>query len=423
MGYTPTTQGGAAPSTNAMSSSTTGDFPVVTDPRGTQHPFAHEPVSSDRNYRDPKTTPASDMLRNLIGLGQDQLLAMQNQLVAAGYLSKNAVSGVADADTRKAYAELLQDTSSYNSTGQYLTPDDLLSRRISSRTAVLASTGDGPLNYQTDVHTYTPTDPARIRLTAEAAFKEALGRKPKPAELAKFTASFAAQEQHAQQVGFDAQDEARGAYIGRQLANSGISAQGATSITPIAGGKLVTVDAGGAKFTVAAEAAESFTGFINELIANGYQPHSVQGYNDRNIVIGGKDTGVKSEHAKGFAIDIDPAKNPDGSHKNALPGNVAQIAAKYGLKWGGNFKSRSPDPMHFEWKPGGVQAASTVNPQVVPGPAGAPAPVSTAVTVSQPDAGAQAIEFARAQNPNETQAYDIGQQFQNLLSILGKPVV
>jgi hypothetical protein len=56
-----------------------------------------------------------------------------------------------------------------------------------------------------------------------------------------------------------------------------------------------------------------------------------------------------SEHAFGNAIDINPDKNPFHSAKDNLPKDVAQIAARYGLIWGGDWNGRSRDPMHFEW--------------------------------------------------------------------------
>jgi hypothetical protein len=44
------------------------------------------------------------------------------------------------------------------------------------------------------------------------------------------------------------------------------------------------------------------------------------------------------------------------------------------------------------------------------------------VSVTRPDLGAQAVEYARNRNPIEAGAYDIGTQFQNFLQILGRGV-
>jgi hypothetical protein len=40
-----------------------------------------------------------------------------------------------------------------------------------------------------------------------------------------------------------------------------------------------------------------------------------------------------------------------------MPANVREIAAKYGLIWGGDWSGSSRDPMHFEWSGKGTQVA------------------------------------------------------------------
>jgi hypothetical protein len=103
----------------------------------------------------------------------------------------------------------------------------------------------------------------------------------------------------------------------------------------------------GASFTVAAPVARQFEGFINELEASGYniKPETSGGYNDRNIA----GTGTKSQHAHGAAIDINWQDNKfDEKGTNDLPANVGEIANKWGLSWGGYFKGRDKDAMHFE---------------------------------------------------------------------------
>jgi hypothetical protein len=63
--------------------------------------------------------------------------------------------------------------------------------------------------------------------------------------------------------------------------------------------------------------------------------------------------------------------------------------------------------------------------QGIPAPraGGQVAPVSEDVTRQRQDLGAQALEFARNENPVETAAYDVGGQFANMLAILQKGVV
>lgn len=84
-----------------------------------------------------------------------------------------------------------------------------------------------------------------------------------------------------------------------------------------------------------------FQGLINDLEKNGYKITRIDGYNRRKVA----GTNQWSSHAYGAAIDINPAKNMPGQAGD-LPVNVAAIAARHGLGWGGNFRS-NPDPMHF----------------------------------------------------------------------------
>jgi len=103
------------------------------------------------------------------------------------------------------------------------------------------------------------------------------------------------------------------------------------------------VTAGGKKFQVNRKVADRFTGFLNELEQRGYNIKEVQGHNNRKIF----GTNVTSQHAFGNAIDLNPGDNGEGTAGN-LPPDISQLAAKYGLSWGGDWKSRSKDPMHFE---------------------------------------------------------------------------
>lgn len=115
---------------------------------------------------------------------------------------------------------------------------------------------------------------------------------------------------------------------------------------------LTTVKWRNHRFTVNQYAAPRFIGLLNALYQRGYRPVSIGGYSNRNIA----GTNQKSLHAYGLAIDIDPHKNPVqyGSNRHALPPRVGALAAKYGLAWGGNWKSYK-DPMHFSVPYGGRQ--------------------------------------------------------------------
>ncbi len=113
---------------------------------------------------------------------------------------------------------------------------------------------------------------------------------------------------------------------------------------------ITEIDTDAGKVQVNKLAATAFQGFINEL-AKSYKITSIGGYNLRNKVSGNS----LSEHAFGNAIDINPDANPMGKNLvTDLPPNISALAAKYGLSWGGDWKS-AKDAMHFEWR-GGSQA-------------------------------------------------------------------
>lgn len=103
--------------------------------------------------------------------------------------------------------------------------------------------------------------------------------------------------------------------------------------------------ANGARASVAKQYVEIFQGFINELEATGYEINSLAGYADRDVR---GIPGIKSAHAYGAAIDINPANNPLGTRLiTDMPvDKVRALAAKYGIGWGGNWTSRK-DAMHF----------------------------------------------------------------------------
>lgn len=123
---------------------------------------------------------------------------------------------------------------------------------------------------------------------------------------------------------------------------------------------------GGQAVTVNKVSAAAFSGFLTDLAAAGYKIDDVQGYNDRSQLGGGP-----SQHAFGNAIDINPDRNPakggqyggPATLQTDLPANVADIAAKWGLTWGGDWRSLK-DPMHFEFAgtPGGATPAPGTQP-------------------------------------------------------------
>lgn len=103
----------------------------------------------------------------------------------------------------------------------------------------------------------------------------------------------------------------------------------------------------GVRVTVNSQYADRFSGFLKDLEGTGYRlrQSDTGGYNYRYIA----GTNTLSRHATGDAIDVNWNSNPQtraGTWKSDLPEDVGDIAARNGLRWGGNFGK--PDPMHFE---------------------------------------------------------------------------
>jgi len=123
----------------------------------------------------------------------------------------------------------------------------------------------------------------------------------------------------------------------------------------------------GASFTVAEDVADRFEGLIRDLEDAGYpiDPKQSGGYNPRNI----RGTNKPSNHAFGRAIDVNWSNNPLGKEGDIPPELARTLSEKYGLRWGGDYKSRK-DPMHFEFIGGespAVQNRSLTNWAGVPG--------------------------------------------------------
>jgi hypothetical protein len=101
------------------------------------------------------------------------------------------------------------------------------------------------------------------------------------------------------------------------------------------------------------QVAPIFVAFLDALWRTGYRPATIYGHAERNIA----GTNTPSLHSYGFAIDIDPAKNPvtwNGNVITALPPGIGALAAKYGLRWGGSWTGSKTDSMHFSVPYGGT---------------------------------------------------------------------
>lgn len=118
-------------------------------------------------------------------------------------------------------------------------------------------------------------------------------------------------------------------------------AQGGGSTTP----KLATVTSkSGKSASVGAAYSKQFQTLLDYLDSVGYDIKSLGGYADRDVR--GK-PGVKSVHAKGGALDINPGENPMGGKLvTDLPAQIGAISKSMGLGWGGDWKSIK-DAMHF----------------------------------------------------------------------------
>jgi hypothetical protein len=116
---------------------------------------------------------------------------------------------------------------------------------------------------------------------------------------------------------------------------------------PCPADRIVSFRAGGISLTAHEDAAPLFAAFVTAVVNRGYRVDRVAddwGYNCRQIR--GSDT--MSYHAWGLAIDLNATQNPMGTQLiTDMPSWIDELAAEYGLFWGGNFNRRK-DAMHFE---------------------------------------------------------------------------
>ena len=100
----------------------------------------------------------------------------------------------------------------------------------------------------------------------------------------------------------------------------------------------------GKSATVNEQYAPAFQSLIDYLDGVGYDIYSLGGYVDRDVR---GQSGVKSVHAHGGALDINPGSNPMGATLvTDMPEGIGEVARSLGLGWGGNWKSLK-DAMHF----------------------------------------------------------------------------
>ena len=115
------------------------------------------------------------------------------------------------------------------------------------------------------------------------------------------------------------------------------------------GGMTTLKTQSGVSYTVGSAYKERFFGLVNDLENQGYKINSISSFRPGATVAG---SGRPSVHSRAGAIDINPSANPHtfpGSRnygQTDLPSNIGETARKYGLGWGGDWRS-SKDTMHF----------------------------------------------------------------------------
>ena len=94
---------------------------------------------------------------------------------------------------------------------------------------------------------------------------------------------------------------------------------------------------------------------VAPILAEVFAKIQIAGLQNKLITFGGcfsfrqQRTGAKlSAHSWGIAIDLNPETNTQGSVGDMDP-EVVSIFRDAGFEWGGDWQSRSRDPMHFQF--------------------------------------------------------------------------
>ena len=140
----------------------------------------------------------ADINALLASMPPEQLARVQRQMVAAGLIGPETryTYGQPDGVTQNAFGELLGMANlrgvpwqtQLDSIGQ----NGLDAERAGA--AQMSERQQAEVNLRTRAETFVASDPASVRQLAEAAFKSALGRKPKDDEMTKFVSTFMGSE-------------------------------------------------------------------------------------------------------------------------------------------------------------------------------------------------------------------------------------
>jgi hypothetical protein len=142
-------------------------------------------------------------------------------------------------------------------------------------------------------------------------------------------------------------NDPRGAY-GVPGAVMNYGGTGAVGTAAQAAANMVPIKVPGTNRTVMVhkDAAAAFTGYLSDLAKTGYNLKDVQTYADRKMRGGEK----PSEHSFGLALDVNPNANVRGvGGTTDLPPNLHELAAKWGLISGADWRGKDYDPMHVQW--------------------------------------------------------------------------
>lgn len=370
-------------------------------------------------------------------LSPTELMEFQRRIVAAGIVDPSKIRlGDYDEESEAAWGIVNMRAAKFYASGKKVTPNDVLSMIEAAYDPrnepedVAAQRRNLLATFGTNLHTYNRSDPAALRITAETAFRQALGRKPKKDELEKFVSTFLKDERTNQADVFAAEDRLTSAARNRALSAFDASAAGAAAgkagnrVGPIASPEM---EAGMSE-------ADVLWNRLQRMVAD--SPYEIGlGKRDRplaeqkrlyaNWKAGKGPRAAKpgtSKHGDGRANDLKYSSDKARQW-------VIENAHKYGLALP-LYDPKLPRHLDESWHvevlvgPGLGTGRATASHAPHAGHVEGDAPaISTTIIDQQRNAEARAIEYARNVNPTETAAYDIGGQFNNLLGILQKGVV
>lgn len=384
---------------------------------GPVSPAQAERLAAGGRTREPQITPpryktGAEMEPR--SYSPEMIARLQQQLAGAGLIgpSTRYRLGVWDSTSVNAYKQLLGyanqgGLSREDALQQLLTAPQLKGAQAVGEDGVMGGGGSaGPQVLGGQLRTYEASDPASVRQTAEAAFRQALGRKPKKDELDKFVSQFLGQERGAQDVVFKAQD--------RLEAKNLLAQEGAAA----AGGDAAAAGGGGGEADVLWDRMQQLIADAPGKVTPGKRTRS---YEEQVRLYERYKAGKGPLAAKPGTSKHGDGRANDLKYENqATKRWVLQNAERYGLSFP---LLNAGEDWHIQLKDGHSQSDGHDHGGPATTPGGTIVVGDEQVTVQRQDLGAQAVEYARNVNPDETAAYDIGQQFNSFLSILSKGVV